>query len=361
MRNLCFSAIKNEDKHIRERAARILGKIHDTRAVEPLIQALKDEYKNVRKSAAWSLGMIKNTRAVKPLIQALKDKERFVPSTASDAVTKIGEPAVKDLIQALKDEDSTLTVRYLASESLGEIGNPAVEPLIQALQDLTWNFEWGAIALGKAKDKRAVPLLINALKSEDKEIRWRAAKILGKFKDPRSVEPLTDVLKDEYDLVGSYAAISLTEIGEPALKPLINASSDACWKVRSHAVWALGEIGGRRVVNLLIDTVKDEHWKVREKAAVSLGKILKREKFPKNTEIEATDDALREIEEQVVESLVPLLKDNHGDVRCEAVRALWMIKNAKVVEPLREALTEENEKVRRLAAKALEEQWALKS
>lgn len=46
----------------RENAARVLGKIKDTRAVEPLIKALKDEEERVRYRAKEALEEIRRTR-----------------------------------------------------------------------------------------------------------------------------------------------------------------------------------------------------------------------------------------------------------------------------------------------------------
>ena len=47
-------------------------------AVEALIQALKDKRWSVRERAAVALGRIRDTRAVDPLVQVLKDEDRRV-------------------------------------------------------------------------------------------------------------------------------------------------------------------------------------------------------------------------------------------------------------------------------------------
>jgi len=140
---------------VREAAAKSLGKLNDSRAVEPLILALKDTYYWVRWAAAESLGELNDTRAVEPLILALKDK----------------------------DEDSD--VRWRAAESLGKLNDTrAVGPLIQALKDWYWAVrENAAWSLGELNDTRAVEPLILALKDkdEDPDVRWRAAEALTKL------------------------------------------------------------------------------------------------------------------------------------------------------------------------------------
>jgi len=55
-------ALKDEDWHVRSRAAVALGWIKDARAVEPLTEALKDEYYAVRWKAAWVLKRIKKIK-----------------------------------------------------------------------------------------------------------------------------------------------------------------------------------------------------------------------------------------------------------------------------------------------------------
>ncbi|MDD1763829.1 MAG: HEAT repeat domain-containing protein, partial [Methanobacteriaceae archaeon] len=58
-----------EDKHIREKAAYILGDLKTKEAVEPLISVLKDDYWPIRKAAALSLGALGDKQAVAPLIE----------------------------------------------------------------------------------------------------------------------------------------------------------------------------------------------------------------------------------------------------------------------------------------------------
>jgi HEAT repeat protein len=66
------TALIDEDKDLRKSAAIALGRIGDTRAVEPLIASLKDEDEVVRKQVARALGWLGDSRAVEPLEKALK-------------------------------------------------------------------------------------------------------------------------------------------------------------------------------------------------------------------------------------------------------------------------------------------------
>jgi hypothetical protein len=114
---------KDKDWCIRGDAARALGEIGDTRAVEPLIQALRDTDNYVRREAADALGWIQDVRAVDPLIQSLKDEDEFVRGLAAFSLGIIKDARTTDsLMQLLRDENRD--VRETAAWALGELVEP---------------------------------------------------------------------------------------------------------------------------------------------------------------------------------------------------------------------------------------------
>jgi HEAT repeat protein len=75
--NSLVKKLNDEKPERRLEAASTLGKLRDSRAVEPLIAVLKkDRNAAVRARAAWALGWIENPRAVEPLIAALNDENQ---------------------------------------------------------------------------------------------------------------------------------------------------------------------------------------------------------------------------------------------------------------------------------------------
>jgi len=152
-------------------AAKALGEIRDTRAVEPLIQALQDAYFD--EDFFWETG-------------EMESFSPWVRNAAAEALGKIGDArAVEPLIKALKSE----TVRVNAAEALGNIGDiRAVEPLIKTLKDKDQFFRRKAVeALGKIGDARAVePLSKAALKDRDRHVQKLAQKALNKIKVKKS-------------------------------------------------------------------------------------------------------------------------------------------------------------------------------
>ena len=127
-----------------------------------------------------------------------------------------------------------------------------------------------------------VPVLINALKDEDKNIRRNAAYALARIgKD--AVPALITALKDEDSDVRSNAADALGKIGadaKEAVPVLITALKDEDNYVRSNAADALGNIGtgAKEAVPALITALKDEDYYVRTSTAEALGKIGKEAK-----------------------------------------------------------------------------------
>lgn len=114
--------------------------------IEGLIKALEyQEDQNVRLAAASALGRIKDSRAVEPLISALEDHPR-VREVAALALGEIGDPrAVRGLVTILGD-DSWEEGRSTVAKALGKIGDPrATKPLINLLEDKRENVRWYAL------------------------------------------------------------------------------------------------------------------------------------------------------------------------------------------------------------------------
>lgn len=108
-----------DDDNVRLAAASALGRIGDSRAVDPLIAALDDQQR-VKEVAALSLGKLGDSRAVEPLINELDEENWEVRSSVAKALGKIGDDrAVPSLINLLKDKSEN--VRWHAVQALKEI------------------------------------------------------------------------------------------------------------------------------------------------------------------------------------------------------------------------------------------------
>jgi hypothetical protein len=133
-----ITALRSDDRAVRQKAVEALHKIGDPSAVPALAEALKDEDTKIRGYAVQALGKIgpEAKAAVPALAEALKDESKYVCQDAVDALGNIGPEAVPVLIEALKDENHG--VRRCAAGALGEIGpeaKEAVSALAETLKD----------------------------------------------------------------------------------------------------------------------------------------------------------------------------------------------------------------------------------
>ena len=77
-----------------ERAAALLGRIGDTRALHPLVEALEHRDVSVRIEAASALGDLREPAAVEPLLRATRDHNIDVRAQAGQALDSLGTAAV---------------------------------------------------------------------------------------------------------------------------------------------------------------------------------------------------------------------------------------------------------------------------
>ena len=127
--------------------------------------------------------------------------------------------------------------------------------------------------VGKNKEKRAVPVLIELLRNaQEKETKLNAIEALGKIGDSGSVDLLIAFLGEKENEIRIATIEALGKIKDPrAVKPLINLLKDK--DVQFVAIWALGNIGDKSAIPALTKLLNDPDKYVRYNASQSLKKI----------------------------------------------------------------------------------------
>jgi len=251
--------LKNhESNFVRERVIRALGRIKDPHTIDPLINVFEDS-EVISHAAVWALYKI-GTPTVEPLIAALNESNKK-GKYAAETLGKIGDSrAIEPLIQVFKYNLHSRVLRetiaralerlawnppknelgahyYVALgewDKLAEIGALSINPIIDSLEHLdNFNESPATESLGSIKDSKAVNHLITFLYHKSHFVRANVARALGKIGDFRAIKPLITLLDDEYSRQDIIYGNKWDEKSE-----MINYS------VRNAAVAALRKIAG---------------------------------------------------------------------------------------------------------------------
>ena len=130
--------------------------------------------------------------------------------------------------------------------------------LIEELKDNDWSVRRAAVqSLGEAGSKASLPHILNALTDEDSHVRWMAVKTLSNFKGKQVLKGLISALHDDDYLICDAAADVLREIGIEAAPALIEALSSNNVNVRGNAAEVLGQIQSQSAIPHLVDMLED--------------------------------------------------------------------------------------------------------
>ena len=395
---LILASLKDPDSRVRSEAARTLGALGDSKATDALSSALSDQSADVRVEATFALGRIKDSRALGPLTSLLSDRDPRVSLVAVESLARLHDPrATRVLIESLSNAD--WRVRSRATQVLARVAgegqlDQAVGPLAASLADKDPVVRYYAAEALTGIGARAIPALIEALRShrdsdrdrasrvlwrigapavdsliavlQDKsatpEMRAASARTLGMIGDKRSIKGLALLLKDERYFVRQQAALALGQMGEPALDLLLEMAASSAPATREAAIEALGSTSSTRAVNRVIDALSDSNPTVRAAAVKALGESSSERAVPHLMALLRDDSSalraqaassLARVGQIAIPSLISALKDSKPSVRQLAASALGDIGSKDAVAPLIELVTTDQSGARPEAIEAL--------
>jgi len=212
--------------------------------------------------------------AVPALVRALDDQMLF--PLAADALAGAGpaaKPAIPRLVELLGDDSR----RNRAAEILGAIGPEAIPPLLEAIESEDLQVRDAAVyALGKAGQgsEEAVAALAALVKSDDPAARLLAFDALGSV-GPTAVPALVELFGDRAFPDRCLAAMVLARMGEDAreaVAPLCEALNEDDPQVQVAAARALAGIGA--AAEAAVPALEQACSKVKGEARLNVGWAL---------------------------------------------------------------------------------------
>ena len=282
--------LKDEDGHVRGKAAVALSYINKPEAIKYIKPLLLDEYENIQEETIKSLSKFGKNLNVDEIIKGLLDKSATLRKNSVKLLGLLGEQgSIEAVGVVLKDSD--VRVRKAAVEALSSIGGPrAVKLLLHALTDETAEIcRIAALKIGKLHAEEGVEPLIVLLRDRDVWIRTAAAEALGNIGNKKAVDPLIQMLSDESELVKTSVIEALGNFKEEKVKKaLLQLLHDKDSEIRSTAVESLIFFDG--IMEDIVPLLKDGEWIVRKKVVDVLGTFFKEKSYAYLKEVAETDN-----------------------------------------------------------------------
>jgi HEAT repeat protein len=304
------AALHNADTRTKVKAAYVLGRTRDCRAVPHLVKGLSDVKTQVQMAAKSAL--IQSGRQCKNelfeelafmgagihgelLSEAVSEvasaddaphlRSLFSRASAygraylADVFVALEDSAAVSLLRGALDTDNTLVLTH-AIRALGEVGTPSdaayLAPFTRFSSDKVQTIT--ARALGRLQGDAAVSLLLPMLDSVDTMLVRAVVSALGRIGTPRGCMPLVETVKSGAPVWHYYR----DTVTSALRRCCINAGTDTLRMIsrdghaRIRAV-GIGGLGKKRVtgedMQLIVRAARQDAYTVRARAIQALGNI----------------------------------------------------------------------------------------
>jgi len=269
------SLLKEQDPEVRLFAVNIICQIGDRKGLPLLLSAVRDKDENVRCAAAEGLGKIGGSRTLGELRRAFSD-EPWVAMAAIASVGEIGGEQARDLLYECLEKGIYREAAVLALEKAGNR---------YSIAHLTPFFSDGNLkeivlrAIVRIAEREHVkpqpeyfislaPLLVEAIRSSDDEMRKHAFMALCWAGDVSGLPHLIEAVQDE-DLQ-EYAIEGLLNIGRKAVCSIVDELKESSGGHRLILAKILTMMGEHKA---LLQFADDDDVEVRTEVALALGSL----------------------------------------------------------------------------------------
>lgn len=281
----------NDDcDEVRFTAIKSLTGIYDRELIPYFVKSLKDGYSGVRLESAWALDkfgwnpesseekaeylFIKEKwidllqmkeEAIPILIKNLCDKNPVIRLRATEVLRGMGKPGYLAVRNALKSEDTN--IRKRAAEAVAIINKKDSASNSEKEEQSTEFF--GKYSIEKEIKKHKEQIKASGIKSRDS---WLKILLNNEIELPKA-QKISGALSNENEMVRAAAIENLRQSGISAIEPLLYLLIDKKDNVKIAAIESLGDLKARRATPYLIKLCGNENRFVRMACAESLGKI----------------------------------------------------------------------------------------
>ena len=236
-----------------------------------------------------SLGSV----VIPELLLAFREREFRYAQNQTDTDANTARLIAKSIVEIAKNEQDPLVKEDLSLQIINELAVHVkweVEVSIASREDMQLYEKAfddnlfhkaceSALAMGQLQDSRALPYLLDAIKSKYRHptIKENAIIALGQIGDEQAIPHLIELI-DKHDFNTHFAIDALAKMGNlnavpPLLDSLENVSGLDIDDTRANIIWALGQLRDPRATPNLIEWVNTHKDDMRAVAIQSLGNI----------------------------------------------------------------------------------------
>lgn len=380
--DILIDLLHTDDNDLRIYAAQTMGEKNDPAIIEELIKTIDDNDPNVRYHVIESLGKLNAKEAIDKILEIALQEDFFISFPAIDALKNIGDSttAIK-LLPMLKNEIFNTVV----IETIGKIGDEKVvidlckvlnedksvspqicKALVEIYDRYQFLYNEGELISQLVKNninREGIRNIINSLSTIDRKSKdlISISKILGWLEGEEVEKTLASLIHN--DSVRDLIIESLIKLGNK-IAPLLQTQMHNADSITKCAILtALGRIGDKENVDILIESLDEYDEKICITALGALAKIGDRKAFKPILKLLGSESsiirlaaisALNSIGHPDMElETLKLLNDSNPLVRESAIRIAGYFGYPKCLEIVFRSCSDEEENVRAAAIENL--------
>jgi HEAT repeat protein len=323
--------------------AKIISKLGDV-AIQPLLDLLNDI--NIDLEDRWVvariLGEFHQPQVVTALIELIQQQEDLeLTAIATNALTKIGVPAISALTELLATPDRSTAIATLAQIRHSK----TIEPLIKVIDDPDPQLRSLVVeALGSFHDPRIPPLLLTKLTDVAPTVRKAAVTALCLRSDLavelKLSQHLRPLLFDLNLAVCQATALGLARLPDVSVVKVLTEvllSPQTPTELQSSVILALGWIGTKPAIDSLILALPSVATSLAPEIAIAIGKT----------------DRARVYASQILVNHLQELEPSAAIIKQEIATALGNLGNPDIVPDLIQLLNDPDNRVKLYAMNAI--------